>query len=107
MRRMKGTIGMLALLVGAACSQGDSLGMEEVPERVQALQELLETEGFTTSNETQFIPNPHRSEDLIRRAAAANGLDEWETDLLLTRMKENWDRKAVPEAGADGGPARP
>ena len=73
-------IGMLAVLAGAACSRGESLGIEEAPERVLELQDLLETEGITTSNETRFIPNPHRSEDHIRGAAAANGLDEWETD---------------------------
>ena len=103
-------IGLLAVLAGAACSRGESLGIEEVPERVQALQELLETEGITTSNETRFIPNPHRSEDHIRAAAAANGLDAWETDLLLARMKENWDRKAArdstPEAQPGRGPHR-
>ena len=99
------TIGVLAVLVGAACSRGESLGIEEVPERVLELQDLLETEGITTSNETRFLPNPHSSEDHIRAAAAANGLDAWETDLLLARMKENWDRKVVPGAGPDGGPA--
>ena len=56
------TIGVLAVLVGAACSRGESLGIEEAPERVLELQDLLETEGITTSNETRFLPNPHSSD---------------------------------------------
>lgn len=98
MHGMKGwTIVLLSVLVGAACSEGSNLGIEEVPERVQELQELLETEGITTSNETRFRPNPYRSEVHIRAAAAVDGLDAWETDLLLARMKENWDREATAD----------
>ena len=95
------TFGLLGVLTATACAEVETLGIEEVPEKVLVLQEGLETEGFTTSNGREFIPNPYRAENLIRRVAAQEGLDEAEIDLLLVRMKQTWDKKADAEKKAN------
>ena len=91
------TCGLLALVAAVACAEGESLVTEEVPEKVLVLQESLETEGFTISGGSRAVPNPYRAEDLIRRVAAQEGLGEKEADLLVVRMKGNWDRKLETE----------
>lgn len=72
------------VLTATACAEVEPLGIEEVPEKVLVLQEGLETEGFTTSNGRQFIPNPYRVESI-----------------LLVRMKQTRDKKADAEKKAN------
>lgn len=95
------TFGLLGVLAAVACAEAESLGIEEVPEQVLVLQKSLETEGFTISGGSQVVPDPYKAESLIRRVAAQEGLDESEADLLVARMKENWDRKAEAEKKED------
>lgn len=90
----KSKFGLLVILPALACAGGDSFELEKPPAQVLALQEILETEGFATSAGPNFVPDPYEHERLIRSAARKFGLDERETDLLLVRMQENWDRKA-------------
>lgn len=90
----KSKFGLLVILAAVACGGGESFELEEPTPQVLALQQSLETEGFASSEGPNFVPNPYEHERLIRSAARKFGLDERETDLLLVRMKENWDRKA-------------